>query len=148
MGRGRLGSPEGRVTGLALTFAAAPKPCPADEDPGDPGLGLELTSSGSLDPSLSALSISHHDGGTYVAVDVGPRLASSDRGLVEDSEWGPRVGAPGLGELSEGVVTGVCHVLGLKSTLEAVHGAELWHSAWGRTGTPSWRGFSVPLFPS
>ena len=39
----------------------------------------------------------------------------------------PGVGAPGFGELSEGVVTGVCCVLGLESTLEAFHGVELWH---------------------
>lgn len=34
-----------------------------------------------------------------------------------------------FGELSEGVVTGVCCVLGSESTLEALHGVVLWH--WG-----------------
>lgn len=82
-----------------------------------------------------------------MAVAVGPRLAFSDRGLVEDSEWGLRVGAPGLGELNEGVVTGVCHVLGLESTLEAVPGAELWHLEGGGQGLQAGEDFLSP-FPS
>ena len=36
----------------------------------------------------------------------------------------PGVGAPGYKELSEDIVTGVCCVLGLESTLKAFYGVE------------------------
>lgn len=86
--------------------------------------GLELTSSGSPDPSPSA---------TRVEV-VGPSTTGkegpvwlgaclSGRGVCR-REWASRVGAPGHGELSEAFWE-PAGVRTLRSAPETLHGAEL-----------------------